>query len=185
MDTAVLCCIFWDPHLTVLCAHSFSCMVLICKGYIQNFSLWHATICLFVFVKWVFTMSPGLMSSFWGPRDASDSTSDITAQARASTSGFRQLLWKPLRSTSWTFICVCVGLYVFCLNTLEESRSGIVGRGSVCHSASASKHTCIYRISGQGHHGWSKECLAKADDHYICGSKVINIPTYEILANAN
>lgn len=89
------------------------------------------------------------------------------------------------RSTSWTFICACVGLYVFCLNTLEDSRSWIVGRGSVCHSASASKHTCIYRVSGQGHHGWSKECLAKANDHYICYSKVIDIHTYEMLANAN
>lgn len=67
VDTAVLCCIFWDPHLTVLCAHSFSCMFLICKGYIQNFSLWYATICLFVFVKWVFTTSPGLIVKFLGP----------------------------------------------------------------------------------------------------------------------
>lgn len=117
----------------------------ICKGYIQNFSLWYATICLFVFVKWVFTTSPRL----WGPCDSSDSTSDITAQARASIPGFRQLLWKPLRPTSRTFICMCVGLYVSCLNTLEDSRRGTVGRGSVCHSAPASKHTCVYESVGK------------------------------------
>lgn len=81
VDTAGLCCIFWDPRLTVLCAHSSSCMFLICKGYIQNFSLWYTTICLFVFVKWVFTTSPGLMSSFWGSRDSSGSTSDIIVQS--------------------------------------------------------------------------------------------------------
>lgn len=97
------------PSPYVLCAHSFSCMFLIWKGYIQNFSLCYAAFCLFEFVNWVFTMSPRLMSNFWSPCDSSDSTSEITAQARVSTSGFRQLLWKPLRSTSWTFICACVG----------------------------------------------------------------------------
>lgn len=30
-----------------------------------------------------------------------------------------------------------------------------------------------------------KDIMAKADDHYICDSKVIDIPTYEMLANAN
>lgn len=62
-------------------------------------------------------------------------------------------LAKPLYACVWVcmfcMLCMFVCLYVFCLNTLEDSRRGTVGRGSVCHSAPASKHTCVYESVGK------------------------------------